>query len=105
MKRSCGSSSRVKIRVRVALGANRRDVIRLVLRGALGSVFVGLLIGLPLTFGVGVFLGSQLYGTSPFNPAVVLTAVLALGVSAVIASCIPALRATQISPVDALRVE
>ena len=64
-----------EIGVRMALGASRGHVVRLVLRGAFGLILVGLLIGLPLTFAVGRFLGNQLYGTSPYNPAVTLVAV------------------------------
>jgi ABC-type antimicrobial peptide transport system permease subunit len=58
-----------------------------------------------LTFGVGLFLGNQLYGASPFNPGVVMAAVFALAVAAFVASSVPALRASAISPVDALRAE
>jgi ABC-type antimicrobial peptide transport system permease subunit len=89
----------------MALGANRGDVVRLVLRGALALVLFGLLTGLPLTFAVGRFLGNQLYGMSPYNPAVTLGAVVALGLSALVASFVPAFRASSISPVDALRTE
>jgi predicted permease len=94
-----------EIGVRMALGANRSDVVRLVLRGAFGMILIGLLIGLPLTLAAGRFLGSQLYGMSPYNPIVTLTAVVTLGLSALAASLIPALRASSISPVAALRVE
>jgi predicted permease len=94
-----------EIGVRIALGAKRGDVIRLVIRGAFGLIVVGLLLGLPLTLAVGRFLGSQLYGTNPFNPAVVVAAALMLGVSALVASCVPAFRASMISPVDALRAD
>lgn len=75
------------------------------LRGTVWLILLGLLIGLPLTFGVGHFLGAQLYGARPFNVAVSMTAVAALGLSALVAAMIPALRATTISPVDALRAE
>jgi predicted permease len=92
-----------EIGVRMALGAAPADVIRLVLRGALTLMLVGLVVGLPLTFAVGRFLGSQLYGTSPYSPVAVLTAMLALGVSALGATVVPALRASSMSPVDALR--
>jgi predicted permease len=95
----------LEIGVRVALGANRVDVVRLVLRGAFVLILLGLLIGLPMTFGVGRFLGNQLYGTNPDNPAVTLAAVLALGLSALAASLVPALRASVISPSEALRAE
>ncbi len=68
-----------EIGVRMALGADRGDAISLVLRGAFALMVVGLFIGLPLTFAAGRFLGNQLYGMSPYNPLVTVTAVLALG--------------------------
>ena len=94
-----------EIGVRMALGANRGHVVRLVLRGAFGLILFGLLIGLPLTFAVGRFLGNQLYGTNPYNPLVTLAAVLALGLSALGASLLPAFRASSTAPLDALRAE
>ena len=94
-----------EIGIRMALGAGRGHVLLLVLRGAFGLIAFGLLIGLPLTFAVGRFLGDQLYGTSPDNPAVTLVSVLALGCSALIGSLVPAIRASRISPLDALRIE
>jgi predicted permease len=92
-----------EIGVRMALGADRSQVIRLVLRGAFGLLLFGLLIGLPLTLLAGRFLSSQLYGTSPYNPVVILAGTLVLGVSALVASLLPALRASRVSPLDALR--
>jgi len=94
-----------EIGVRMALGASRGDVVRLVLRGAFLLILFGLLIGLPLTFAAGRLLGNQLYGVNPYNPAVTLGAVLTLGISALAASLIPALRASLISPQEALRAE
>jgi predicted permease len=94
-----------EIGVRMALGADRSHIVRLVLRGAFGLILLGLLIGLPLTFAVGRFLGSQLYGMNPFNPVVTLAAVLVLGLSALVASFVPAFRASWTSPLDALRAE
>jgi predicted permease len=94
-----------EIGVRMALGADRSHVVILVLRGALMLIVLGLIIGLPLTFAAGKFLGSQLYGMNPYNPVVTLVAVLALGLSATVASFIPAVRASLISPLEALRVE
>jgi predicted permease len=91
--------------VRMALGASRGHVVRLVLRGAGVLIVLGLAIGLPLTFAVGRFLGSQLYGMSPYDPMVTLGAIAALGVSALVASFVPALRASRASPLDALRSE
>jgi predicted permease len=94
-----------EIGVRMALGADRGHVVRLVLRGAFRLILVGLCIGLPMTFAVGRLLGNQLYGMSPYNPVVTLVSVLALGLSALVASFVPALRASLISPLDALRAE
>lgn len=95
----------IEIGVRMALGATPRDAVAMVLRGALGLIPLGLVLGLPLTLAAGRFLGHQLYGMNPYNPVVVLTAVAALGLSAFFASLIPALRASRISPVDALRAD
>jgi ABC-type antimicrobial peptide transport system permease subunit len=89
----------------MALGANRGNVVRLIVRGAFGLILFGLFIGLPLAFAAGRVLGNQLYGINPYNPAVTLIAVATLGLSALAASLIPALRASSISPVEALRVE
>ena len=94
-----------EIGVRVALGADRGNIVRLVLRGASALVFWGLLIGLPLTLAAARFLSSQLYGVNPYDPVVLLAALLALGVSVLVASLIPALRASRISPLSALRAE
>lgn len=94
-----------EIGVRMALGANRGHVVRLVLRGAFGLILLGLCIGLPLTFAIGRLLDSQLYGMNPFNPLVTLAAVVTLGISGLAASLLPAFRASLISPLDALRAE
>jgi len=89
----------------MALGASRKNVVALVLRGAFGLIAFGLLLGLPLSAAAGRFLGHQLYGVNPYNPEVIAIAVAALGFSALIASLLPAFRASSISPVQALRSE
>jgi len=94
-----------EIGVRIALGATPSEVVRLVLRSTVRLMLIALVIGLPLSFGVGRILGAQLYGASPFNLTVVTTAVVTLILSAFAASILPALRATTISPVEALRAE
>lgn len=95
----------MEIGVRMALGAGRAQVVGLVARGAFALIAVGLAIGLPMTLAAGRFLGNQLYGISPYNPWVIGIAVAALGLSALVAAFIPALRASGISPVQALRAE
>ena len=94
-----------EIGVRMALGANRGNVVSLVLRSAFALIGLGLIIGLPLTVAAGKLLVTQLYGMNPYNPVVMLIAVLALGLSALVASLIPAIRASWISPLEALRAE
>jgi predicted permease len=94
-----------EIGVRMAVGAARDAIVGLVLRGALLLTLLGLLIGLPLALAAGRFLGSQLYGFSPYDPAVLSIAVIALALSASAAALIPAIRAGAISPTDALRTE
>jgi ABC-type antimicrobial peptide transport system permease subunit len=94
-----------EIGVRMALGADRRSVLGLILRGALVLITLGLLLGVPLTLAAGRFLGSQLYGIDQYDPATLGVAVVVLGVSALIAALIPAFRASSISPVEALRAE
>jgi predicted permease len=94
-----------EIGVRMALGATRSQVAALVLRGAFALVAVGLLVGFPLALAAGRFLGSQLYGLNPYDPVVILAAVLTLGFSAPVASLIPAVRASLTSPSEALRAE
>lgn len=94
-----------EIGVRLALGASRMQAAGLIVRGALVLVAAGLAAGLPLTLLAGRFLGSQLYGLNPYNSVVIMTAVLTLGLSALIAALIPARRASSISPSQALRSE
>jgi predicted permease len=94
-----------EIGVRMALGANRLDVIGLVIRGAISLIVLGLVFGLPLAYGAAQVLGNQLYGTNPYDPGIAGVAILALSAAALIASFIPALRASLLSPLQALRTE
>lgn len=94
-----------EIGVRMALGANRSQVVGLILRGGFALLALGLAIGLPLTLAAGKLLGNQLYGLSPYNPLITSAAALTLAISGLAASLIPALRASLISPTDALRAE
>jgi ABC-type antimicrobial peptide transport system permease subunit len=60
---------------------------------------------LPLAIFGGKYLGAELYGMSPYNATVTVVSVLALGLSALLACLIPALRTSRISPMEALRAE
>jgi ABC-type antimicrobial peptide transport system permease subunit len=91
--------------VRLALGATPAQVATLIVRGAFVLVGIGLVVGIPLALAGGKFLGSQLYRLNPYDPMVILLAILTLAFSALVASLIPALRASRISPSEALRAE
>ncbi len=94
-----------EIGVRMALGANRLNVIRLVLRGAFLQILIGLLIGIPVSIGCSRLISTQLYQVKGWDPLVLGGSILALAVCAFFASIIPAQRAASINPVTALRAE
>jgi predicted permease len=94
-----------EIGVRMALGAGRRDVIGLVLRGAFQRVAIGLLLGIPLAIGAGRLIASQLYQVSIWDPVALSIAVGALACCALVAAIVPAARAAALDPSTALRVE
>jgi ABC-type antimicrobial peptide transport system permease subunit len=94
-----------EIGLRMALGADRASVVRLVLRGASFRVLLGLLFGVPLSIGAGHLLSSQLYGVSSWDPLALAVAAGTLAICALCAAAIPARRAASISPMDALRTE
>jgi predicted lysophospholipase L1 biosynthesis ABC-type transport system permease subunit len=94
-----------EIGIRMALGADRPAILKLVLRGALTLIAIGLAVGIPLSLAAGKFLGAQLYGTNPYNPLVLTISLAALALSALIAALLPALRASSISLLNALHTE
>ncbi|HKT48106.1 MAG TPA: ABC transporter permease [Candidatus Acidoferrales bacterium] len=94
-----------EIGVRVALGASRGDVVRLVLRGAFLLITCGLILGMPLSLAASRILSSQLYGLSPYDPASFAIAIALLAVFGLIATLVPALRAMRVDPMVALRYE
>jgi len=94
-----------EIGVRMALGANRGCVLRIVLRSAFFQAGIGLLIGMPAAILAGHFMAGQLYGIRPWDPAVLMTATAILAVAAFFAAALPARRAAGIEPMVALRIE
>ncbi len=94
-----------EIGARIALGADRSNVIRLVLRGAFLQVAVGLAIGIPAAIGAGRLMASQLFQVSSWDPAALAIAISLLAVCALIAALVPAQRAASVDPVKALRTE
>jgi predicted permease len=94
-----------EIGIRMALGANRTDVVRLVVREGLRLTFIGLGLGLIASLGIGLVLSKVLYGLGGMNVDVIVgVTVLLLGVSA-LACYLPARRATRVDPLVALRAE
>ncbi len=94
-----------EIGLRMALGANRGNVVALILRGASWQVGLGLAIGIPAALLGGHFMASQLYGVSTYDPLTLAAAVVTLSAFAAIAGFIPARRAATIEPMTALRIE
>jgi predicted permease len=94
-----------EIGIRMAVGADRKDIIAMVLRGAFWQVGLGLIIGVPLAIITGRLMASKLYGVGAFNPVILGGAIAALGLCAFIAGLVPARRAASIEPVEALRIQ
>ncbi len=94
-----------EIGIRMALGADRTNVLELVLRGAFSRVVAGLAIGLPLAVGAGRLIAAQLYGVPFWDPLALAVATVSLTACALVAAIIPATRAAMISPMSALRTE
>ena len=94
-----------EIGIRMALGADRLRVMKLVLSGAFARVLVGLLIGSPLAVGAGKLLSAQLYGVKWWDPLALGVAAGALALCSFVAAVIPANRAAGIAPMNALRIE
>ena len=94
-----------EIGVRMALGADRRDVVAMVLRGAFSQIGIGLILGVPLAVIAGHLMAAKLFGVPGSNLLVLAMAVGALSLCAFVAGLVPARRAASIEPVRALRVE
>jgi predicted permease len=94
-----------EIGIRIALGAQRSEVLRLVLLDGLRPVLIGLLIGLAGGATAGALIRSVLYGTSPLDPVVFVTMIGSLLLTAIVACAAPAIRASKIEPMQALRTE
>jgi predicted permease len=94
-----------EIGIRMALGAQRTNVLGLVLRGVMVQLVIGLAIGIPVALAGGQLLASQLYGVQSHDPIVLGLAAVVLAISALLAGFIPARRAASIDPIRALRME
>ena len=94
-----------EIGVRMALGAQTRDVLRLIVNQGMRPVVIGLVIGIVSAFALGRLLTSQLYEVSSHNPALLAASTFFLAAIALIACLVPARRAAHVDPIQALRTE
>ncbi|MGA8152687.1 MAG: ABC transporter permease [Terriglobales bacterium] len=94
-----------EIGIRMALGADRLNVLKLVLRGAFLQVAIGLAIGIPAAILGGRAMAAQLFGVKPYDPTVLLLTAAVLSLAAFIAAVVPARKAASLEPMRALRTE
>jgi len=94
-----------EIGIRIALGAQRSGILWLILRESLLLVLIGAAIGVPLVFAAGKWISSLLFGLQPADPVALAFAIALMFLIGVLASYIPARRATRVDPMVALRQE
>ena len=94
-----------EIGLRMALGANRANVLGMVIRGAIVQASVGLALGVPIAVFGARYMADQLYHVRSYDPLSLAVAVLVLSASAMLAAFLPARRAANIEPLTALRME
>ena len=94
-----------EIGVRMALGAQTKDILRLIVNQGMRPVVLGLVTGLAAALALGRLITSQLYQTSANNPLLLAATMSILGLAALFACVFPARRAAMLDPVQALRTE
>ena len=92
-----------ELAVRVALGAQPGEVVRTVMARGLGAVGIGLGAGVVLAFALGRTISALLYGVSAHDPVIYVLAPSLLGIVAMLSALLPALRASRVDPIVALR--
>jgi predicted permease len=94
-----------EIGIRMALGADRKTVLGMVMGSAFMQVAIGLAIGIPAAIAAGHAITYHLYAVKPYDPMILALAVLVLGLASLIAAGVPARRAVNVNPTQALRSE
>jgi putative ABC transport system permease protein len=94
-----------EIGIRVALGASRSTILRMILRETLLLTFAGLLTGIPCALLTSHLIGHMLFGVSAYDPATLVAVAFVLAAAAVLAGYVPARRAMRVDPMTALRYE
>ncbi|HZD76661.1 MAG TPA: FtsX-like permease family protein [Acidobacteriaceae bacterium] len=95
----------LEIGIRMALGANRRDVVAAIVRQALAVTALGIVLGLAGSLAAGRAMAAMLYETSPSDPWLLSAAIAAFVLVALVASYVPAWRASRVEPMAAMRAE
>ena len=94
-----------EIGIRMALGAKQQDVVRMVMRESIGLTLAGLACGVPIALVMSKVLASVIRDMNAFDPMVFLVAPLVLALASMVASYVPARRATHVDPLSALRTQ
>jgi predicted permease len=94
-----------EVGIRIALGAETRQVVAMIVRQGIILVVIGLVVGIAASLGAGLLITNQLYGVSWADPIVMITVALVIVTVAFVASWLPARRAALVNPVVALRAE
>jgi putative ABC transport system permease protein len=94
-----------EIGIRMALGANRGEVARMIVSQSLGLVAAGLAVGIPGAVVAGRSIAGSLYGLSPSDPPTILLSAVTMVVVCIVAATIPVRRATRVDPLIPLRYE
>jgi predicted permease len=94
-----------EIGIRMALGAGRLNILKLVLRGALLQLGIALAIGIPITIAAGRAMAAHIFGVKAYDPSILLLTTMALVVAAFLAAVIPARRAATLDPIRTLHTE
>ena len=94
-----------EIGIRMALGAERRNIVWMVLKESMVLVAIGLAVGLPASWGAAQLISNQLFGLRPSDPLTLATSVVLLTAVAALAGYLPARRASRVDPLVALRYE
>jgi ABC-type antimicrobial peptide transport system permease subunit len=94
-----------EIGIRMALGAQRKRVIGMIVKGAVQLVVFGIALGLPAAWAASSLVKSMLFGLTPTDPATIAGAVAILATAALVAAYLPARRASRVDPMTALRHE
>lgn len=99
------SSRTPEIGIRMATGAQRHDILGMVIKETIGLAVVGIAIGLPISLAASRLLKAQLFAISPSDPLTLLFSISAMISVALLAGYLPARRAANLDPVRALRYE